>query len=307
MSFRLFVYYCALCGGWAAFLGWAAGLVLTRGQEGVPQAGFKGLLVGLFIALGLSLVDAMWNLSIKQIGQIAMRVLVSVMIGALGGLMGGMIGQALYENLGKNGVFLIVGWTLTGLLIGTSIGMFEWILGLLSGHDLSGAQKKLLKTLIGGTIGGIVGGGLALVMRGVFDEVFKNKDVNLLWSPWAAGFVALGACIGLLIGLAQVILKEAWIRVEAGFKVGREKILAKERTTVGRAEACDIGLFGDNAIERLHANIIMAGNRFFLEDAGTPSGTFLNERPVRGRLPLHDGDMIRLGRSVLRFRERQKR
>ena len=23
MSFRLFIYYCALCGGWAAFLAWA--------------------------------------------------------------------------------------------------------------------------------------------------------------------------------------------------------------------------------------------------------------------------------------------
>ena len=24
MSFKLFIYYCALCGGWAAFLAWVA-------------------------------------------------------------------------------------------------------------------------------------------------------------------------------------------------------------------------------------------------------------------------------------------
>ena len=59
------------------------------------------------------------------------------------------------------------------------------------------------------------------------------------------GFVALGMCIGLLIGLAQVILKEAWVRVEAGFRAGREMILSKPEVTIGRAESCDIGLFGD--------------------------------------------------------------
>jgi hypothetical protein len=304
MSFRLFIYYCALCGGWAGFVGWAVGRLASQGQTGVIQAGTRGLMLGLFIALLLSMVDALWNLSLKQAGQVTMRVGVSILIGALGGFIGGMIGQALFEI---SGVFFVIGWTLTGALIGTSIGMFEWIQSLMTNRDQGGAQKKLLKTLSGGTVGGILGGVLALLMLAVWNGIFSNKDTAQLWSPYATGFVALGACIGLLIGLAQVILKEAWIRIEAGFKAGREKILSKERTTVGRAEVCDIGLFGDNTIEKLHANIIMAGNRYFLEDAGTPAGTYLNDRPVQGRTPLRDGDLIRVGRSVLRFRERQKR
>lgn len=304
MSFRLFIYYCAVCGGWAAFIGWAAGLYLAHGQTGVLQQGTKGLLVGLFIALGLSLVDSLWNLSPKQIGQVAMRVTVAVVVGALGGMLGGMIGQALYET---STIFFVVAWTLTGALIGMSIGLFEWIQSLLQNQDQAGAQKKLVKAVIGGTVGGVMGGILALLLVGSWNTIFSGKDTNTLWSPWATGFVALGMCIGLLIGLAQVILKEAWVRVEAGFKAGREKILSKERTTIGRAEACDIGMFGDNAIEKFHASIILAGNRYYLEDAGTPGGTFLNERPVAGRMPLRNGDQIRLGRSVLSFRERQKR
>ena len=121
------------------------------------------------------------------------------------------------------------------------------------------------------------------------------------------GFVALGMCIGLLVGLAQVILKEAWIKVEAGFRAGREMILAKERTTIGRAEACDIGLFGDNQIEKLHAIILQAGNRYYVEDEHTPAGTYVNEVQVQGRVPLNSGDKIRVGGSVLCFRERAKR
>ena len=78
----------------------------------------------------------------------------------------------------------------------------------------------------------------------------------------------LGVCIGLLIGLAQVILKEAWIKVEAGFRAGRELMLTKDETTIGRAEGCDLGLFGDNTIEKLHARIVLKNNRYLLEDAG---------------------------------------
>src|SRR5438093_9336323 len=123
---------------------------------------------------------------------------------------------------------------------------------------------------IGGTVGGILGGALSLAIKLVFGVVFSGKNPDGMLTPTAAGFVALGMCIGLLVGLAQVILKEAWIKVEAGFRPGREMILSKENTTIGRAEGCDIGLFGDPLIEKVHASIIQAGSRYYLEDPGTP-------------------------------------
>jgi len=148
---------------------------------------------------------------------------------------------------------------------------------------------------------------LFVLLNTVWVGLFQGKDENELWSPSSLGFVALGLCIGLLIGLAQVIFKEAWIKVESGFRAGREKILAKGEFTIGRAESCDIGLFGDNTIERLHARILKRGNDFFLMDAGTPGGTFLNGRQVLRPELLHSGDTIKVGNSVLRFGERQKR
>ncbi len=308
MSFRIFIYYCALCGGWAAFFGWIFGRVLapSASDAQVLSAGVKGLLLGLFIALGLGLVDALWNLSLKQIGEVIMRVGVAVVVGLIGGLLGGTIGQALFGATSMS-LFFVFGWMLTGLLVGTSIGVYEMLSSLVRNQDVGGAQKKLVKALIGGTIGGILGGVIALAVQISFTSLFAAKDRTLLWSPTAIGFVALGMCIGLLIGLAQVILKEAWVRVEAGFRPGREKIITKECTTVGRAESCDIGLFGDPNTEKLHANIIQVGNQYFLEDVNTPSGTYLNEQRIAGRAPLKSGDMIKVGRNVLCFRERQKR
>jgi len=298
MSFRLFIYYCALCGGWAALLGWMLG-EFTAPDKPLGRAGIMALFLGLMLALGLSLVDAMWNLGLRQPGKVIGRVSVAILVGAVAGLVGGIVGQALFEATQLR-PFFVLGWTLTGLLIGASIGVFEILSSLVRQRDVSGARKKLLKCLIGGTAGGILGGILAMLLK----MGWESADAL---SPTAMGFVALGMCIGLLVGLAQVILKEAWIRVEAGFRSGREMILAKERTTIGRAESCDIGLFGDNTIEKLHASILQAGSRYYVEDASTPVGTFVNDQPVRGRMQLNSGDLIRVGKSLLRFNERRKK
>jgi Inner membrane component of T3SS, cytoplasmic domain len=309
MSFRLFIYYCALCGGWAAFVGWAFGLVLSPSNP-LGMVGIKGMWLGMFIAFGLGLVDALWNLSLTQVHIIFMRVSVAIMVGCVAGLLGGVVGQFLFSLvkwplLGQ--LFYVFGWTITGLLVGTSVGVFEVLASVVQQQNYMGSVKKLVKGLIGGTAGGIIGGTLSMILNLLFATLFSSKEQSSLWSPSAWGFVALGMCIGLLIGLAQVFLMEAWVKVESGRRAGREMILTRERTTIGRAEVCDIGLFGDNQIEKLHAIILQAGNRYYVEDENTPAGTLLNDAPIQGRVALKTGDRIRVGGSVLSFHERAKR
>ncbi len=79
-----------------------------------------------------------------------------------------------------------------------------------------------------------------------------------------------------------MVLKEAWIKVAQGFRAGRELMLSKEETTIGRAENCDLGMFGDNTIERLHSRILLENNRYLLADAETPGGTYLNDAARHG-------------------------
>ncbi len=305
MSFRLFVYYCAVCGAWAAFAGWAAGRALSPAGE-MGQAGIRGLFLGMMVALGLSFVDGLWNLSPRRLPHILIRVVVALVLGAVGGLLGGLLGNFLFQQHRLQLMFLVA-WTVTGMLVGASIAMFEAVSGLIRRHDLKAAQKKLLKCLLGGGVGGLLGGLLALMLRAVWVTALGAKSEDWLWSPTALGFVALGMSIGLGVGLAQVMLKQAWLKVEAGFRPGREMILSKERSTIGRAEVCDLGLFGDHQVERLHALIVRVDDRYFLDDAGTPGGTFVNDQRVGGRTPLSAGDTIRMGNSVLRFHERLKR
>jgi hypothetical protein len=275
----------------------------------VGEVGLKGFFLGLFVALALSLLDVVWSLSPGKGIRVGMGVVGAVVVGALGGLMAAMLGQALYSRVSHaflKALFLLFGWTLTGLLIGASLGAFDFLWRVVRAEDAGPARRKLLKGVLGGTAGGLLGGVLFLILKGFLEGVFRDKRGVYLWSPSAAGFVALGACIGLAIGLAQVILKEAWLKVEKGFRAGRELILSKDETTIGRGEGCDVGLFGDRTVEKLHARIVRAGDGYLLSDAGTTGGTFLNGQRVTGPTPLKQGDRIVVGNCTLTFGERQK-
>jgi hypothetical protein len=305
MSFRLFIYYCALCGGGGAFAGWALGR-LVRVENPILWAGIIGLFLGLGVAFALGLVDALWVCSLRQIGAVLGRVFVAVVVGGGGGLVGGVLSQSLYEVKALN-LFKVIGWTFTGLLIGLSLGVFDLLATIARGQESRGAMRKIRNGLLGGAVGGLLGGLLSVLLHGAWGGLFKEKPPDRLWSPSAWGFVALGLCIGLLIGLAQVFLKEAWLKVESGFRAGRELVLSKPEVTLGRAEGCDVGLFGDSAVDRLHARIVRHGDHYVLADAGSAAGTYVNgERVVQPRR-LRSGDAIRLGRCVLRFGERRKK
>jgi hypothetical protein len=299
MSFKTFIYYCALCGGWAAFVAWcvAAGWGVEAKDETFAATArattlIAGLL-GLLVATAVGAMDALLNAVGTQRPQ---RVLVCMAVGLAGGLAGGFLGEVAHSAVGLPRV---IGWILVGMAIGASVGVFDLLRAKAHKQDMGVPRKKTLNGVLGGFLGGLVGGLLC--------EFLVSHVRGLPRFTLASGLVTLGVCIGLLIGLAQVILKEAWLRVEAGFRPGRELILSKEETTIGRAESCDLGLFGDNVIERLHARILLKDNRYVLADAGTPGGTFLNGRQVDGPAPLRSGDTIRVGHSVLRFGERQKR
>jgi hypothetical protein len=227
-------------------------------------------------------------------------------VGGGGGLVGGVLSQSLYEVKALN-LFKVIGWTFTGLLIGLSLGVFDLLATIARGQESRGAMRKIRNGLLGGAVGGLLGGLLSVLFHGAWGSLFQEKPADRLWSPSAWGFVALGLCIGLLIGLAQVILKEAWLKVESGFRAGRELVLSKPEVTIGRAEGCDVGLFGDGAVDRLHARIVRHGDDYVLADAGSAAGTYVNgERVVQPRR-LRSGDAIRLGRCVLRFGERRKK
>ena len=88
---------------------------------------------------------------------------------------------------------------------------------------------------------------------------------------------------------------------------GRHRIFVlgggEERIAVGRGSSANVALTWDEEVSRLHAELRRIGDEWALLDDGfSLNGSFVNGELVRGHRRLHDGDTLRLGGTVLVFR-----
>ena len=83
-------------------------------------------------------------------------------------------------------------------------------------------------------------------------------------------------------------------------------VLGRVDPASGSYPDVDLVPFGgeEGGVSRRHAQISRDGDRFFIEDLNSVNYTFLNKQkiPVGELHPLQDGDEIRLGRVLLRFK-----
>jgi len=75
------------------------------------------------------------------------------------------------------------------------------------------------------------------------------------------------------------------------------------RVTVGRSERADVAISWDGEVSRLHAEIeCVAGEWLVADDGLSSNGTFVNGQRIAGRRRLTDGDALRVGATVILFR-----
>src|SRR4051794_18151534 len=200
MTFRLFIYYCALGGGWAAFLAWGLlallGVATVQGKN-LGEVALIGTFLGLLVAAALGLVDGLLN---STGNQRYVRVLVSAGIGLVGGALGAVLGTALYEAGEGQLIWLVAGWMVAGLLIGAASGVYDVLQARFARREVRQPVKKTLHGVYGGLLGGFLGG---------FPFGLLRDSQTLPLSGLAIGLTVLGLCIGLMVALAQVFLKEA--------------------------------------------------------------------------------------------------
>ena len=72
---------------------------------------------------------------------------------------------------------------------------------------------------------------------------------------------------------------------------------------IGRNSAADICLSWDDEVSGLHAQLEQVAGEYALVDDGlSRNGSYVNGERVHGRRRLRDGDMLRFGRTAVRFR-----
>jgi hypothetical protein len=162
-------------------------------------------------------------------------------------------------------------------------------------------KKVVVNGVVGAVLGGLVGG----LLFDPISLVLISEDGQATYSR-AVGFAAIGAFVGLFVGLVEGWTKTAWLLMQKGPLAGKQFIMFKDTTILGSSPKADVYLFKDDAIEPKHAIVTNRGGRFEIEDCKTPDGTYVNGIAIT-RAVLADGDQIVLGKTVLQFSMREAR
>ena len=89
---------------------------------------------------------------------------------------------------------------------------------------------------------------------------------------------------------------------------GRRRIVAlevdREQLTIGRRASNDVPIPWDPGVSRVHAQLQRIGGEWTLSDEGlSRNGSYLNGTRLTGRQRLRDRDVIRVGETVLLYRD----
>lgn len=94
----------------------------------------------------------------------------------------------------------------------------------------------------------------------------------------------------------------ASLLIVSGSSEGDFYLLGREPLILGRGEGCHVQIV-DDAVSRRHLRILRGGEKaaYAVEDLDSANGTRVNDRPISGRTPLDDGDLIAVGHTQIMF------
>jgi hypothetical protein len=274
-------YDLALVGGLGALFGLYLYVELVKAESVYVRDALAGLLIGgslgVFLSAYSAFRDGAWL-------KLARAVAWGAPAAALGGAIGLVAGEVVIGLLRGGLVGRALSWAVLGLGIGLGQGLADR------------SRQRLIYGLIGGGLGGLVGGFLFEWLRVALAD---RLDISQ-----ALGVVVLGAGLGLCLALVEQALRRAWVQVQSGRQEGRIYLLARPRCRLGLDERAEIGIFGDPAVARQHAEIEATTTGYILRHLAPQAFTRVNGTAVRDLQSLKDGDRIELGKTLLIFRQR---
>jgi hypothetical protein len=155
------------------------------------------------------------------------------------------------------------------------------------------SARKCLYGIIGGVIGAAIGGL-------VFDPI--TLVAGIAGPSRCLGMGIMGVSTGVAIGLVESALKDRWLYVSGGPLAGKQFILYKPQTTIGRDQSNDIYLFKDPAIQPRHAVIDTRSGRALITAS---AATFVSGQSITQRT-LQSGDTIQIGRYTFNYQEKPR-
>ena len=133
------------------------------------------------------------------------------------------------------------------------------------------------------------------VIRGASKDLRVPQE-SFIMAPAQVRGTPLAAA-GSVAPARVVVFSSPSVPVGSGYDVGPVPV------TIGRADENTITLDGDEYASGHHARIESGRDGIWLHDLHSTNGTSVNGEPVEGRRRLHEGDLVRVGETELRFEQ----
>lgn len=89
-------------------------------------------------------------------------------------------------------------------------------------------------------------------------------------------------------------MKISLMVLSAGKAAGKALPINVAQFIIGRDPQCNLRP-ASAMISKRHCAVIIKNDQVFLRDFDSTNGTFVNEEPVKGEIPLKDGDILKVG------------
>jgi hypothetical protein len=287
----------------------ASGKALEPLRDQSRKSETAGLLmfsvVAAMIGFGVGAADGI-------VCRLPRRALLGGVVGALVGFVGGLIcntvANVVYAPLNMLAMDQLASPSSAsralGFLLQMIARMFGWTLagtamGL--GQGIALRSKRLLGYgFLGGIIGGLLGGVL-------FDPIDMALGADRVGADWSrlVGFLVIGAAVGAMIGVVELLARDAWLRMTEGPLAGKEFLLFRDVMDIGASPRSEIYLFNDPLVARTHATLRVIGDETELQARDRVHPLLVNGQDVK-TTRLRHGDRITIGTTSFVFEQRQR-
>jgi hypothetical protein len=163
------------------------------------------------------------------------------------------------------------------------------------------SKRLLLYGFLGGIIGGLVGG----LLFDPVDFLLLGVDKPSAHVSRLIGFIVIGAFVGGMIGVVELLARDSWLQMTKGPLAGKEFLIFKDSMNIGSSSRNDIYLFNDDRVSDLHATIRSSSDTCQIQNHNADDPVLLNDRPIRTSR-LRNGDRITIGKTEFIFQTRKQ-
>ncbi|MEZ0275821.1 MAG: FHA domain-containing protein [Roseimicrobium sp.] len=233
--------------------------------------------------------------------------LVGLVVGFVGGFVTGIIANIAYAPITTYaGEKMAAGGAMAGVGFGLQMmgRMLAWgLAGMVAGVG-QGLALRSTRLATYGFVGGVVGGLLGGMFFDPIDTMLLGEDKLGADVSRLVGIAMIGACVGAMIGVVELLARDAWLRMIHGPLKGKEFLLFKDVMNIGSSPKSDLYLFNDTRVAPQHALIRTVGEGYEIEARQSTHPVIINGSSLQ-RSRLRHGDEITIGGTVFTFQTRK--